>query len=1332
MYRTLGTALVGILAVLALSRCAGERDPVARELTWHAEDGFRWAALERPAGGSAGFERLDSTRTGVGFVNTLSQEAFLSNRHYVNGSGVAVGDVNGDGWPDLYLTRLEGPNALYLNQGASDEPFRFAAAPEAGGAALDGEFSTGAALEDLDGDGDLDLVVTTMGGPNAAFRNDGTGRLTRYAAGLQSGAGSTTVALADIDGDRDLDLYVGNYKKNTVKDLFSPEARRFERVVIQENGEYKVRDDFQEHYEVRQQVNRLMRFEKAEPDQLYLNDGTGRFEAAPMTGPRWQQAGGEALREVPRDWALVARFQDLNGDGAADLYVCNDFESPDHIWLGDGQGGFQAIDPLAIRKTSHSTMSIDFADINRDSHVDFFMADMMGRTYEAKQTQMGLQRPLPERVGAIRNRPQESQNTLLVNRGDETWAEVGKLAGAEASGWTWSALFLDVDLDGFEDLLLTNGHHYDAMDADAQTRITNTNYGRNWRRSLLDYPPHDQHNAAYRNRGDGTFEAVPAGWGLGRSADVSHGMATGDLDRDGDLDVVVSRLNAPVGIYRNEARAARVAVRLRGAAPNTRGIGAKVTARPLGASGTESRAAAESGVPAQGGAAAEPRATPVQGAVPAQTKEMVAGGQYLSDSAAEVAFATGGADSVAIEVEWPGGGRSRVEGAANRLYEIFAPGVDGPNEAASDSSAASSGEGAAASSASAFQRAALERASEPTTAPPNDDSLLFEEVSGRIDHEHAEERYGDFQRQPLLSRRLSQQGPGAAWADVDGDGDDDLLIGSGRGGALAYYRNDGGGQFSAVTGGPMSTTMERDLTGIVVLPRGAQGSWVFVGRSNYEREPDEPAQNSQVLIYRADGSGLRQVDQLDAGRASVGPLALFDADGDGDLDLLVGGRHVPSRYPASASSRLFVNEGQGQFVFSERLSRPFEDVGMVSGIAAADFDGDGDQDLALATEWGPIVYLDNQGGGRFADRTAERGLDPYTGFWNGVAAGDFDGDGRLDLVGTNWGWNSKFGRPEGPVRDLDTPFLPHPLRVYYADFDRNGIMDVIETQYHEERGEYLPFRGLSTIAYALPYVRQRIQSFERFARSSLEEIFGAQRIQAASWKEAHTLSNMVFLQRGEGTNRRFEGRNLPIEAQYTPGFAPAIADFDGDGHEDILLSQNFFAVEIEMPRQDAGRGLLLRGQGDGSFSVMPGHESGIKVYGEQRAAPVADFDADGRLDILITQNGAATKMYRNVGGAPGLRVRLDGPAANPRGIGATVRLAFEDDRTGPARLVAAGSGYWSQGSWVPVMGRGDRSVSAVQVQWPDGTRSEADAPSRATSITVPHQANATAAAGSGR
>ena len=651
MVRTILYTCIAALGALVVG-CGGEP---AQPGPWQDADGHRWHTV--PVGGwgaSAGFEAVDAAQSGIDFSNTISDEQVALNRHMIHGSGVAVGDVNGDDWPDLFLARLEGPNALYLNAGASGGGFRFTAVPEAGGAALAGEFSTGAALEDLDGDGNLDLIVTTMGGPNAAYRGDGTGRFTRYEAGLHAGEGSTTVALADIDTDGDLDLYVSNYKRLALRDSLPPDQIAWDQIVKQTGEqEYEIAPAFRDEYTLEIIGTKLLRLEKAEPDRLYRNDGTGRFTAVSMTGGAFRTASGEALEEAPADWALVARFQDMNGDGAADLYVCNDFESPDHVWLGDGQGGFQAAHPHAIRKTSHASMAVDFTDLERDGDLDFFIADMMPRTYQRKQIQMASRAPLPSVIGGVRQREQAMQNTLFKNRGDGTWTEVGALAGVEASGWTWSVLFLDVDLDGYEDLLLGNGHAYDVQNADAQTRI---NLMKNrvrsfeaFRELVFEYPPLDQHNAAYRNRGDGTFEAVASGWGLGRETDVAHGMATGDFDRDGDLDVVISRLNGPVGLFRNAASAPRVAVRLRGPSGNVEGIGATVRVEPL---------------------AGEASAGEV---VPAQMKEVVAGGQYLSDSAAQVAFAVGAADSVRIAVRWPGGARSVVVGGVNRLYEIYAP-----------------------------------------------------------------------------------------------------------------------------------------------------------------------------------------------------------------------------------------------------------------------------------------------------------------------------------------------------------------------------------------------------------------------------------------------------------------------------------------------------------------------------------------------------------------------------------------------------------------------------------------------------------------------------------
>lgn len=1283
-------ALVGML----LAGCTSSPDGAAPG-PWTVADRVRWAELPASPAAGPGFRQLDSTETGVGFVNTLAQDQFLSNRHYVNGSGVSVGDVNGDAWPDLYFAHLSGPNELYLNQGG----FRFEKVPEAGGAALQGEFSSGTALADLDGDRDLDLIVTTMGGPNVVFHNDGTGRFERVAdAGLRTGEGSSTVALSDVDGDGDLDLYVGNYKKETVKDLYAADEIRFERVVVQRDGEYRVRDEFQDHYEVRRQANRIMRFEYAEPDRFYLNDGDGTFTEQAW-GDVFRTADGAPMTEVPLDWTLVARFEDLNGDGQADLYLCNDFESPDRLFLAQGDGTFRASDETTIRATSHSTMSIATSDVDRDGDKDFFLADMLGQTYEARKTQTASRSPVPVSVGAARQRTQEMQNTLQLNRGDGTFVEIAEIAGIEATGWTWSSRFLDVDLDGYDDLIITNGHAYDAMHADTQMRLSNTRRrqaGR-WRTKLLEYPDLDLKSAAFRNRGDGTFEAMPDGWGLGTEADVGHGMATADIDRDGDLDVVVNRLSASAGVYRNLGDAPRVAVRLVGAAPNTQAIGAHVRVTPRQPNGDA-------------------------GAVPpAQTQSVTAGGEYLSHSTAEMTFAMGAAERATVAVTWPDGDTSRVAVQTGRIYEIAEPGAEVDWEAApSDTTEASPSAAAEPPSSGLFLTAAHAAPPERPAGPvapmpaPADTGRWFEDISDRLDHTHPETKYEDFQRQPLMPRRLSQQGPGVAWADLDADGDDDLLIGAGRGGSMAYYRNDDG-QLTRIRGGVLDQTFERDLTGIVAAPH-ADGATVFVGYSNYERTPRDPARPSSIFVYESSATGLRRTDSLTFGPSSVGPLALADVDLDGDLDLFAGGRHEPGAYPADASSVVFVNN-DGRYERSRRLSRPFNDLGMVSAAAFADMDADGDPDLLLATEWGPVHYFENQGG-QFIVQTEARGLAAHTGFWNGIDVGDVNGDGRLDLVATNWGWNSKYGRPPGPVRSIDAAGLERPLRVYYADFDRNGSMDLLETQYHEERDEYLPYEGLSTMAQAMPFVRRRFSSFEDFSTASLKDIVGPSRFQSAETKEVNTVSHMVFLNTAGTNGPRFEGRLLPMWAQLTTGFSPSLADANGDGHLDILMSQNFFATQIQTPRQDGGRALVLRGDGTGAFTPVKGHHSGLLVYGEQRAAPVADIDQDGRIDVLVTQNGAETKLFRNVGATPGLRVRLDGPDDNPSGIGATLRARYADGSRGPAVPVTAGSGYWSQHSAVRVLGHGNGTIAAVEVRWPDGTTTEQDVADGARSTVV--------------
>ena len=572
---------LGILLILA--GCSPS------ELVWEDHTTYRTAEVN-VTGSSPGFDPYTPAQTGVTFQNTLSDDAIAENRHRMHGSGVAIGDVNGDGWNDIYLARLEGPNALYLNRG----DWRFEDVTETAGVGLPGQFSTGAVLVDIEGDGDQDLLVTALDAPTYLFLNDGNGVFTidREFAASRTLYGSTSMALADIDGDQDLDLYIGNYKRIALRDSLPPPAYAWDAVIKEEEGRYFVDPAFEEHYSVEVRGTKILRFEKGEPDQFLRNEGAGRFGVEELV------PGSSQLK----DWALTVRFQDLDGNGTPDLYVCNDFESPDYIWMNDGD--FQPVDSLAFRKTSNASMALAVSDINKDGYADIFVADMLSRSYARRQVQKPTMVPVADPPGSITNRPQVMQNTaFLGNRFGDFYREIGNLLGVAASDWTWASSFLDVDLDGYEDLLLTNGHAFDVQNRDAQAeeqqkmqRVRNFDQ---YRRLILDFPPLDLPNAAFRNMGGEGFEEMAEGWGLGAEADVSHGMALGDLDNDGDLDVVINRLNAPAGLYRNTGDAPRVLVRLRGEGGNSAGIGSRIRVSAGGV---------------------------------VQQKELISGGEYLSGS----------------------------------------------------------------------------------------------------------------------------------------------------------------------------------------------------------------------------------------------------------------------------------------------------------------------------------------------------------------------------------------------------------------------------------------------------------------------------------------------------------------------------------------------------------------------------------------------------------------------------------------------------------------------------------------------------------------------------
>ena len=1191
-------------------------------------DGARGGALESSplaapgVGGGARFTSLAPAATGIEF------RSFLKRPHHIpflnTGAGVAVGDVDGDGWSDVYLLSTDSRNRLYRQV----TPWRFEDVTERAGVDGGDAWSRGATFADVDNDGDLDLYVTNTEAPNLLYLNRGDGRFDEAASrfGLDHSAASIMAYFADYDRDGDLDVYLVTYRalkhnltEDQIADIEIPAAtlkgrdelrvqpvrtRRERGKVVSADREQWI-DLGSRDWELAGQIDRLLR-----------NDGTTFTDVT------------EAAGLLDYGLGLAATWMDFDGDGWLDLHVGNDLNTRDRLYRNNRDGTFTDVLPEMLPHTTWYSMGADFADVDNDGRFDFLVADMAGSThYRAK---VGMGDMSSQRWFMTHEWPRQlMRNSLYLNTGSGRYQEVAHLAGVAATDWTWAVKLGDLDNDGRVDLFVTNGTARDDMNIDLMgieyLRIAEEEGEAAAQEYLKTIPTAPTPNLAFRNLGDLRFESAGTTWGLDHDG-ISYGAAFADLDRDGDLDLVVNHLGEAAGVYRNDGTdGQRLLVALRGTVSNRFGFGGTVTVR-ADASGTQVRQL----LPARG---------------------------FMSSDEPVLHFGLGRDTTVReLAVAWPSGHRqSFTDLPAGHLHIITEPaGAAPPAELAA-----------------------------PT-------ERQFEEVSRRagLDWTHLELPFDDYAAQPLLPAKLSQLGPGVAWGDADGDGRDDLFVAGAARQPGGLYLNRGS-TFERRAGGPWVADAASEDMAPLWFDFDRDGDLdLYISSGSVQSPEGDPRLRDR--LYLNDGRGgfaPAPAGSLPPVAASSGVVAAADFDADGDLDLFVGSRSVPGKYPLTPASHLLVNDGGRLRDATAELAPGLARVGLVTGALWSDADGDGDGDLLVTLEWGPVKFFRNASG-RLEDRTREAGLSERLGWWSSITGGDFNADGAIDYAVMNLGLNSKYHA--SPTR---------PARLYVGDMDASGEMDLIEAKSGDEG--LLPIRGRSCSALAMPFVGEKFHTFHDFASATLPEIYSTSRLESSLELMATELASGILENDGAA---RFTWRPLPRRAQTSPGYGAAAADFDGDGRTDLYAAQNLFTREPETGPLDGGLSVLLLGDGRGGFRVASPADTGLLVAGDGKGLGVADFDGDGWPDVVVSQNNDALLAFRNRG-VPGRRpfaVRLRGRPGNPAAVGARVSLVGAGGERQTAE-VYAGSGYLSQSSPTLFFGLGEaESPVAVEVRWPGG------------------------------